>query len=172
MSGWFIVAHAIGAALALGIGGWQLIHVPKGDRAHRLVGRIWVVLMYWTVLSSFFIHSLHPGHFSWLHGLSVFTFCTLTIGVWSAVRCNLARHRGFMRGSYIGLAGAFIGAVAVPNRDIPQLVVHQPATFAALAAAIAGAVASIIALCTAGSRQKTQTDAPATSAHAPSKHAT
>ncbi|MDP9391094.1 MAG: hypothetical protein M3P89_06865 [Actinomycetota bacterium] len=55
----------------------------RGDRAHRLVGRVWVVAMYWTVLSSFFIKQLDPGHFSWIHGLSAFTFLTLTLGTWA-----------------------------------------------------------------------------------------
>jgi hypothetical protein len=39
-------------------------------------------------------------------------------------------HRGFVVGSYIGLVGAFIGAVVVPVRYIPQQVVHRPAEVA------------------------------------------
>jgi len=37
--------------------------------------------MYWTIISSFFIQQLRPGHFSWIHGLSVFTFVTLSMGL-------------------------------------------------------------------------------------------
>lgn len=127
--------HAAGATVALLLGAWNLRRNPKGDRPHRLVGRVWVVAMYWTVLSSFFIKKLTPGHFSWIHGLSIFTFCTLSIGLWAAVTHRVELHRRFMSGSYFGLLGAFAGAVAVPVRDVPQWIVHQPLRLALGAAA-------------------------------------
>lgn len=96
--------------------GYNLMPVPKGDRAHRLVGRIWVLAMYWTVLSSFLIIELRPGHYSWIHGLSLFTFGTLSTGLWAALTGRIRLHPGLMTGSYFGLLGAFVGAVAVPVR--------------------------------------------------------
>ena len=147
-----IAAHAAGAALALVLGAWQLIRRPRGDRAHRRVGRVWVVAMYWTVLSSFFITELEPGHFSWIHGLSALTFVTLTAGTWAAVLGRIAVHRQFMTGSYLGLLGAFAGAVAVPSRDIPQLLVHRPVVFAAAVVAVTVASATVVALCRVGPR--------------------
>ncbi len=98
--------------MALVLGAYNLIHRPKGDRRHRLIGRVWVVAMYWTVLSSFAIRELRPGHFSWIHGLSLFTFVTLSIGLWAALTHRVRLHRQFITGSYLGLVGAFIGAVA------------------------------------------------------------
>jgi uncharacterized membrane protein len=142
-----VVAHALGASLALTLGGWQLLRRARGDRAHRLVGRVWVVAMYWTVLSSFFITELDPGHFSWIHGLSALTFLTLTLGTWAAIRGRIRLHRHFMRGSYLGLIGAFLGAVAVPQRDIPQLLVHRPLVLAATVAAVAIATVTVVAVC-------------------------
>ena len=147
-----IAAHAAGAALALVLGAWQLIRRPRGDRAHRRVGRVWVVAMYWTVLSSFFITELEPGHFSWIHGLSALTFVTLTAGTWAAVLGRIAVHRQFMTGSYLGLLGAFAGAVAVPSRDIPQLLVHQPVVLTAAVFAVLIASATVVALCRVGPR--------------------
>ncbi len=140
-----IAAHALGASLALVLGAWQLLRRPRGDRAHRRVGRVWVVAMYWTVLSSFFITELDPGHFSWIHGLSLLTFVTLTAGTWAAVLGRVALHRQFMTGSYLGLLGAFVGAVAVPSRDIPQLVVHRPVVVAAAVLALAVVSVTVIA---------------------------
>jgi uncharacterized membrane protein len=125
------------------LGAYQLLRRTKGDRAHRWVGRVWVAAMYWTVLSSFVIKRLRPGHFSWIHGLSVFTFITLSIGLWGAYTHRVQIHRNFLTGSYFGLVGAFIGAVVVPSRLIPQWAVHQPlglALGAAAALAVAGAV--------------------------------
>ena len=121
-----IAAHAVGASLALLLGAVNLVGKPKGGRSHRIVGRVWVVSMYWTVLSSFFIRELNPGGFSWIHGLSVFTFGTLTIGLLAAMTGRIRTHRSFMRGSYFGTLGAFIGATVVPQRHIPQLAVHHP----------------------------------------------
>ena len=103
--------------------------------------------MYWTVLSSFFITELNPGHFSWIHGLSALTFLTLTLGTWAAIRGRINLHRHFMCGSYLGLIGAFLGAVAVPQRDIPQLLVHRPLVLAATVAAVAIATVTVVAVC-------------------------
>jgi uncharacterized membrane protein len=122
----FVAAHALGAFLALLLGATNLLRRPKGDRPHRIIGRVWVVSMYWTVLSSFFIREINPGGFSWIHGLSLFTFTTLSIGLWAAVTGRIATHRSFMRGSYFGTVGAFVGATVVPQRDIPRLAVDHP----------------------------------------------
>jgi uncharacterized membrane protein len=147
-----IAAHAAGASLALVLGAWQLLRTPRGDRAHRRVGRVWVVAMYWTVLSSFFITELDPGQFSWIHGLSALTFVTLTAGTWAAVLGRVAVHRQFMTGSYLGLLGAFAGAVAVPSRDIPQLLVHRPVVFTAAVVGVVVASATVVVLCRVGPR--------------------
>ncbi|HEX6499618.1 MAG TPA: DUF2306 domain-containing protein [Micromonosporaceae bacterium] len=141
-----IAAHAAAAAVALVLGAYNLWHRPKGDRTHRWVGRIWVVAMYWTVLSSFTITRLRPGHFSWIHALSVFTFGTLTVGLWAALTHRVRLHRQFIRGSYLGLAGAFVAAVAVPARQIPQWVVHQPLRLSVAAAGCVLVALAVIVL--------------------------
>lgn len=126
---WLIPSHAAVATVALFLGAYNLLRKRKGDRPHRMVGRIWVAAMYVTVISSFFIKELRPGQFSWIHGLSVFSFITLSIGLWAGMTGRVQRHRGFMTGSYIGLVGAMIGAVAVPVRYIPQTIQSRPAEF-------------------------------------------
>jgi uncharacterized membrane protein len=141
MAGWtlLIAAHAAGAVLALVLGAVMVVRRPKGDLAHRRLGRVWMVLMYWVVLSSFGITRLRPGHFSWIHGLSVFTFLSLTMA-WRAARAGrVQEHRGWAVGSYCGLVGAFVGAVAVPSRLVPRLVVEHPL--------VAGAAVAVTALC-------------------------
>ncbi len=138
-----IPAHAVVATLALLLGARNLLVRRKGDRAHRVIGRIWMVAMYATVISSFAIRELNPGHFSWIHGLSIFTFITLTIALWAARTHRVRVHRNFAIGSYFGLVGAFIGAVAVPVRYIPQHIVHRPAE---VALALAGCVVLALTL--------------------------
>lgn len=138
-----IPIHAAGATIVLLLGAYNLRRRPKGDRIHRTVGRVWVVAMYWTVLSSFAIKKLNPGQFSWIHVLSLFTFVTLTIGLWAGITGRRRAHGRYMTGSYLGLCGAFIGAVAVPARQIPQWAVHEP-LWLALAAAGCGVVALVV----------------------------
>ena len=131
------------ATISLLLGAFNLLRRTRGDRLHKVAGRVWVGAMYGTILSSFLIRSLDPGHFSWIHGLSAFTFCTLSLGLWAAVTGRIEHHRRFMTGSYLGLLGAFVGAVVVPQRDIPQWIVHRPAELALGAlgcALVAGAV--------------------------------
>lgn len=133
-----IAAHAAAAVLALLVGPVVLAR-PKGTRRHRLLGRAWGLLMVWVALSSFGIMRLRPGSLSWIHGLSAFTLVMLVLGWRAAVTHRIALHHRRMTGAYAGLLGAFAGAVAVPQRLVPQLVVHRPVLAACGATMIAGA---------------------------------
>lgn len=121
-----LLSHVLAALVALPLGGYQLFRPTKGDAQHVLLGRVWVGLMLWVAISSFWIRDLRPGQLSLLHVLSVVTLVTVTLGVVSARRGNIAAHRGNMRGSWLGMCGAFIGAVAVPQRVIPTFVMSRP----------------------------------------------
>lgn len=121
----FLIAlHAIAAGYALIFGAVNLLKRNKGTAAHKILGRIWAATMYVVVLTSFGIRTIDGG-FNWLHALSVLTFCTLTLGLWSVRKGNIRAHQRFMTGSYFGLIGAFIGVVAVPDRRLPQMAVHD-----------------------------------------------
>lgn len=132
-----IALHAIAATFALMLGTVMLSHRPRGDRVHRRLGRVWFAAMYFTVLSSFGIKRLTPGHFSWIHGLSLFTFVTLTLALYGARTGNIALHRGNAVGSYFGLVGAGVAASAFPVRAVPQLAMHRPLVLAGGIAGIA-----------------------------------
>jgi uncharacterized membrane protein len=139
-----IALHAAGATLALLLGAVMLSHRPRGDRLHRRVGRVWFVAMYWTVLSSFGIKRLTPGHFSWIHGLSLFTFVTLTLALYGARTHNVALHRGNAVGSYFGLVGAGAAASAFPVRAVPQLAMHRPLVLLAAFVAVAAVAVTVV----------------------------
>ena len=132
-----VAVHATAALLSLTLGGAQLARRRYGDRLHRRLGRVWVAAMYLTVASSFLIQDLRPGHLTLFHALSVFTLGTLSTGLLAAVRGNIALHLRMMTGSWLGVVGAFVGAVAVPSRTIPQLAVEEPGLLAAWVAAVA-----------------------------------
>ncbi len=124
-----IAVHAIAAAYSILFGAAQILRRAKGGAVHRVIGRIWVAAMYTVILTSFGIRTIDGG-FNWLHGLSLITFGTVSMGLWAARTGRIPSHRSFMTGSYFGILGAFIGVVAVPDRRIPQMAVHDQLGFA------------------------------------------
>jgi uncharacterized membrane protein len=141
-----IALHAIGATFSLMVGLVVLRAPRKGDVAHRRLGRVWMGAMYWTALSSFGIKALRPGHFSWIHGLSLFTLFSLSMALWAARTHRREVHRQWVVGSYLGLVGAGMAAMAFPVRLAPQLLVHHPLVFAAAVAATAMVTAAVVAV--------------------------
>ena len=127
-AGWTILIslHAAGATLAVLLGGWLVTRQRKGDLLHRRIGRIWMVDMYWVTFSSFGIQRLNPGHFSWIHLLSLWTITSLTMALRAARRGEVPQHRGWVLGTYFGLVGAGIAAVAFPSRLVPQTATRYP----------------------------------------------
>ena len=112
MTSFILPVHLAAALLALVLGATVLLR-RKGDAPHRLLGRLWVALMLVVSLTSFGI--TRGGQFSWIHGLSVITLLALAGAIWSIRRGNRPGHQRFMLGAYLGLIGAFAGALA-PGR--------------------------------------------------------
>ena len=112
--------HALFALTAVGIGVLVLAR-RKGTPSHKLLGRLWVALMAAVALSSFWIFEIRHGTGpSLIHLLSVWTLISLALAVWFIRRGNVRAHRGFMIGTFIGLAAAGIGALA-PGRALYRL---------------------------------------------------
>lgn len=153
-----IALHALGATFSLAVGALLLLRRRKGDLAHRRLGRIWMVAMYWTAGSSFGIRALHPGHLSWIHGLSAWTIVSLTIALWAARTHRVDLHRGFAAGSYFGLCGAGIAAMAFPVRLAPELLVHRPLVFFGVLLAVCLVALAVARACGLSSRRATGGD--------------
>ncbi|MFK0384378.1 DUF2306 domain-containing protein [Agrobacterium sp. NPDC090273] len=109
----FHVATVIPAAL---LGAFILLR-PKGTTVHRAMGKIWVVLMVSTSVSTFFIHELNVVYgFSPIHLLSVFTIYGCVQAIYFVRRGDIRRHMRIMQSVYLGgivVAGAF---TFVPGR--------------------------------------------------------
>lgn len=139
-----LVTHLAAALVALPLGGYQLFRRTKGDARHVLVGRVWVGLMLYVALSSFGLRDLNNGSFSLLHVLSIVTLVSLALGIWRIRAGDVRAHRGAMTGSWLGLCGAFVGAVAVPDRTLPTFALDHPT--GALAALLAVAATSWVVI--------------------------
>ena len=112
-----VAAHAGLAAAALVVGA-AVLSRRKGTASHKLLGRSWVVLMVTVALSSFWIFEIRHGTGpSLIHLLSVWTLISLALAVWYIRRGNVRAHRGFMIGTFVGLAAAGLGALA-PGRAL------------------------------------------------------
>jgi uncharacterized membrane protein len=99
-----IHATAAVAAFVLGLIQFALI---KGNYRHRVMGYVWIFLMYVTAISSLFINK-EPwfGPFSPIHLLSLLVI----FGTPSAV---LAARRGNIRGHKIGMMQLFVFGLIV-----------------------------------------------------------
>lgn len=112
-----IAIHIAAAALAL-LGGALVLARRKGTPSHKVLGRIWVGAMTAVALSSFWIFEIrHGAGPSFVHLLSIWTLGSLTLAVWFIRRGNVRAHKGFMIGTYLGLVGAGLGALA-PGRAL------------------------------------------------------
>ena len=109
-----IALHLAAAVGALLLGG-MVLTARKGTAAHKAMGRTWATLMVAAAVSSFWIKG--TGSFSWIHLLSVWTLVSLAFAVYFVRRGNVRAHRGFMVGTFLGLAGAGLGALA-PGRAL------------------------------------------------------
>ena len=110
-----IVAIHLAAALAALLLGVAVLLLRKGTALHKVTGRAWGALMLVTALSSFWI--TRHGSFSWIHLLSAWVLVALGLAVYCVRRGNVRAHKGFMLGTYLGLAGAGLGALA-PGRTL------------------------------------------------------
>lgn len=114
--GWIVASHALAAMLAVILGAAQFVW-PKGMTGHRAVGYVWVALILFVAVGSFWIHSLRVfGAFSPIHILSAITIATAVWGVRCARVGAIQSHRWTMITLY-GLALIVTGAFTLlPGR--------------------------------------------------------
>ena len=82
----------------------------RGTVRHRLLGRVWVVAMLGTAALTLGVRVLHPGHWSWIHLLSLLVIVQAPILWWTAATGRIEQHRQSVRGLVTGalvIAGFF-----------------------------------------------------------------
>ena len=96
-----IPSHAITALVAVIMGSIQLISA-KGTKQHQVLGYLWVSMMMYVSISSFFISEIQLwGAFSPIHLLSIWTLCSLVMAVYYARQGNIRQHKIWMVLLYI-----------------------------------------------------------------------
>ena len=98
---------------AFAIGALQFFR-RKGTLHHKLLGRIYMIMMLGTGLITLVMPAeVEPrllNHFGFIHAFSFLTFFNVPAAYLAARRGNLKTHRGLMLGLYFGgilIAGAF-----------------------------------------------------------------
>ena len=135
-----ITLHAVAALTAVLLGPVQILR-RRRDRAHRVIGTVWVSAIVVTSVSSFWIA---PDGFSWLHGLAIWTLVCMIAAIVGIRSGSVEMHRGFMVGSYLGTLIAFAFAALVPVRLIPQLLRSEPLIVAVTVLAVAAALTVLV----------------------------
>lgn len=123
-----IQIHAFAAIAAFVIGAYVLFN-KKGDARHKLLGRIWVVLMVVVAITSFFIWTIRLlGPFSPIHILSLVTFVSLFRAIGFARAGKIMAHQSAMQSLYMGalvIAGFF---TFMPGRIMHEVLFGTDAT--------------------------------------------
>jgi uncharacterized membrane protein len=118
-----IPLHTIMAIVAVILGGIQL-SMKKGGPIHKLLGRIWVGIMMFVAISSFFIHEIKLwGAYSPIHLLSLWTIFILGVGIYYVRVSNIKRHKQIMIATYffaLIVAGFF---TLMPGRIMHQILI-------------------------------------------------
>lgn len=106
LSPWMVV-HLCAILPAIPLGAVMLWR-RKGDRLHRLLGRVWAALMAVAAAASFGLHGI-TGHIGPIHILSAITLVALPRAIWQARQGRIAEHRRTMTILYASLivAGYF-----------------------------------------------------------------
>ena len=115
-----VQAHVICAVIALGLVPVMLFR-RKGDRLHEIIGRVWVLAMGLTAITSFGIMDIRLiGPFSPIHGLSLLTLYSLIGAVLQARAGKIDAHKSHILGAMGGLVGAGVFTV-LPGRPMSQI---------------------------------------------------
>jgi uncharacterized membrane protein len=117
--GWAIVIHLLTVIPALPLGAYVLLN-KKGDARHRMLGKVWAMLMLTTAVVSFWIRDI-TGHIGPIHIFSVVTLISIPLGIWRIRRGDVAAHRRAMLGPYIGLIAAGLFALT-PGRMLGGMI--------------------------------------------------
>ena len=103
----WLVLHLATVLPAVPIGGWLLVRRAKGDRLHRMLGKVWCVLMMVGALSSFGLTGMF-GRIGPIHILSAMVIVGVPRAIRFAMRGNIRLHR---RGMTIMVASSVVAGL-------------------------------------------------------------
>ena len=107
-----IYSHIALALAAVPVGLFILLS-KKGTAQHKLVGRVWLVIMLIVSLSAILIHEIYPGRYSLIHLLIPWTIGSLIYSIWNIKRFKKTRQIKYRQAYMYSMIGVYIGALLV-----------------------------------------------------------
>jgi len=121
-----LATHLVTVIPAIALGAYVILS-RKGNARHRLLGKIWLALMFATAISTLFIRNFNDGQFSWIHLFTLLTFIAVPKAIMTARRGQIEAHKKHLRNFFIGaLLIAGLTAFA-PGRTMWQWAFATPA---------------------------------------------
>lgn len=121
-----LATHLITVIPAIPLGTYVIVS-RKGGARHKLLGKIWLALMFTTAIATIFIRNLNHGQFSWIHLFTLLTFIAVPQAIISARQGRIEAHKKHLRNFFVGaLVIAGVTAFA-PGRTMWQWAFGDPA---------------------------------------------
>ena len=120
-----LATHLVTVIPAIPLGTYVLLS-RKGGSRHKLLGKIWLGLMFVTAVATIFIRNVNDGNFSWIHAFTLLTFIAIPQAIVSARQGRIEAHKKHIRNFFIGaLVIAGLTAFA-PGRTMWQWAFATP----------------------------------------------
>ena len=120
-----LATHLITVIPAIPLGTYVILS-RKGGARHKLLGKIWLSLMFATAIATIFIRNVNDGQFSWIHAFTLLTFIAIPRAILSARQGRIEAHKKHLRNFFIGaLVIAGLTAFA-PGRTMWQWAFGHP----------------------------------------------
>ena len=118
--------HLVTVVPAIPLGAYVMLS-RKGSQQHKLLGKIWLSLMFITAVSTIFIRNVNNGQFSWIHLFTLLTMIAVPQAIISARQGKIEAHKKHLRNFFIGaLIIAGLTSFA-PGRTMWQWAFGHPA---------------------------------------------
>lgn len=104
---WVVIIHTLCALAAFVLGVLMFVR-KKGTTSHKMIGRLFALLMASVALTAIFIRQINNGAFSFIHIFVVVTFFALFETFYYIRKGNIRRHKRAVQ-------GMFFGALLIPG---------------------------------------------------------
>lgn len=120
-----LTVHLATVIPAIPLGAYVILS-RKGGTRHKLLGKIWLSLMFVTAIATFFIRNVNDGQLSWIHLFTLLTFVSVPMAIVTARQGKIEAHKKHVRNFFIGaLVIAGLTAFA-PGRTMWQWAFGHP----------------------------------------------
>lgn len=96
-----LTIHLVTVIPAISLGAYVILF-RKGGRLHKLLGRIWLSIMFVTAIATIFIRNVNDGQFSWIHLFTLLTFIAVPQAIITARQGKIEAHKKHLRNFFIG----------------------------------------------------------------------